>query len=147
MKVIFLKDVPKVARKYDVKDVADGFALNNLIPRKIAVAATPAAVARIEAQRAADKGARAKIEEKVAMLKNLTAAEPLVITVRANAQGHLFESVSAAQIVGAIQETHGIELRAQEIELAHPLKEVGVHTVGVKVGNVRGECTLTIVAK
>lgn len=146
MKVIFLKDVPKVARKYDVKDVADGFALNSLIPRKIAVAATPAAVARIEAQLAADKGARAKTEEQVAMLKNVTASAPILISMRANAQGHLFESVSAAQIAGAIQQAHGIDLRAQEIELAHPLKEVGVHTVGLKVGSVRGECTVSIKA-
>lgn len=147
MKVIFLKDVAKVARKYDVKDVADGFALNNLIPRKIAVAATPAAVARIEAQLAADKGARAKIEEQVAMLKNATASAPVVISVRANAQGHLFESVSAAQIATSIQKAHGVALKAQEIELTHPLKEVGVHMVALKVGSVRGECTVSIEAQ
>lgn len=147
MKVIFLKDVPKVARKYDVKDVADGFALNSLIPRKIAVAATPATIARIESEKAALKGARAKTEEQVAMLKKVTAEAPLVISVRANAQGHLFESVGAAQIASSIQQAHGVELKAQEIELAHPLKEVGVHTVGIKTGSVRGECTIVIEAK
>lgn len=147
MRVIFLKDVPRVGRKYDVKDVADGFALNSLIPRKLAVAATPAAVARIEAEKAALKGAQEKIEEQVARLKDATAKAPLLIAARANPKGGLFEGVGPTQIASAIEQTLGIALGAANIELAHPLKEVGTHVVKVKVGSAKGECTIAIEAK
>jgi large subunit ribosomal protein L9 len=147
MKVIFLKDVPRVGRKYDVKDVADGFAQNNLIPRKLAVAATPAAVARIEAEKAALRGAKEKTEEQVARLKDATAKEPLLIAARANPKGGLFEGVGPAQIASAIEKTLGIALAAEHIDLAHPLKEVGTHVVKVKVGSAKGECTVMIEAK
>lgn len=147
MKVIFLKDVPRVGRKYDIKDVADGFAQNSLIPRKLAVPATSAAVARIEAEKAALKGAKEKTEEQVARLKDATAKEPLLIAARANPKGGLFEGMGPAQIAGAIAKNLGIALEAGHIDLAHPLKEVGMHVVKVKVGSARGECTVLIEAK
>lgn len=147
MKVIFIKDVPKVARKYDIKEVADGFAQNSLFPRKLAVAATPAAVAKIESEKAALRGAQAKTEEGVAHLKRETAEKPLVISASANAQGHLFKGVGQAEVAEAIKTAYGIELRAQDIDLAHPLKQVGTHVVALKSGSARGECTITIEAK
>jgi large subunit ribosomal protein L9 len=147
MKVIFLKDVPKIARKYDIKDVADGFAQNSLLPRKLAIAATPAAVAKIEAEKAAARGVQAKTEESVATLARESAAQPIVIEASANAQGHLFKGVGQAEVAQAIKGAFGIELRKEDIDLAHPLKEVGTHTVAVKSGSARGECTITITAK
>lgn len=146
MKVIFLKDVPRVGRKYDIKDVADGFALNSLIPRKQAVPATPLAIQKITAEKSAKAGAETEKQEMLRQLGNATKESPLTITAAANAQGHLFKGVGVLEIVAALKAVHHLELLPREVLLAHPLKEVGVHIVPLKVGTATGECTISISA-
>lgn len=147
MKVIFLRDVPKIARKYDIKDVADGFAHNNLIPRKLAVIATAAAVARIEAERAASAHTAASTERRIHEIEEASALKPLVIKASANAEGRLFEGVSAGLVAASINDAYGLTLKPADVDLAHPLKVLGTAAVPVHSGSARGVCTITIEAK
>ena len=147
MKVIFLKDVPKVGRKFDIKEVSDGYAQNALIPRKLAVAATPEHVRRAEIE----KGALVTAEkEKVAGINALIGKlqeEPLRLSLPANEKGHLFKGIHASDLVAAIQVQYGIKVLERELVLPTPLKDVGTHTIDIHSGSRKGVCTVVIEAK
>ena len=99
MKIILLKDIPKIGRKYDVKDVADGYALNLLIPRELAAIASPQAMKRVE-QMKEKEGAEKKIQADL-LLKNLETIKGLTLNLKekANDKGHLFAGVTKEILV------------------------------------------------
>lgn len=134
MKVILLKDIHKVGQRYDVKEVAPGFAMNQLIPQKLAERATPAAMKALEAKRAEVEAKRAQeMEALLADAGKIESAE-VEMEAKANDKGHLFAGIDADAISKAIGEAAGITLSPKFIELKEPLKEVGTHEVIVKIG-------------
>lgn len=147
MKIILLKDVPKVGKKYDLKEISDGYALNLLIPRGLAVAATPDVVKRIELEKSRDEGER-KLHEEL-LIKNLKELDGVTITMteKANDKGHLFAGVNKLEIIPAIQKQTRLQIDSEHIVLDKPIKEVGVHTVHVKAGNTSVKFNLDIKAE
>lgn len=146
MKVILLQDVAKIGRRYAVAEVPDGFARNKLIPMKAALPATPENLARYRAQRerveASKQASAAAVAEGLAQL----AVAGVVVAAEANAQGHLFKQVSAKEIAAATAAA-GSALPETAIEIASPIKSVGVHVVTVVQGTTRGELTVTVTAR
>ena len=136
MKVILLKDVPKVGQKNDIKQVKDGFAMNLLFPRKLAQQATPEAVKALEKIKEREvltkEADKERIAEKVAGLKDV------VISAKANEKGHLFAGVGVAEI-GKVT-----GLPTENIVLAEPIKEVGDYDIEVKVGEEKAQFKLKI---
>jgi large subunit ribosomal protein L9 len=147
MKVILLKDVPKVGRKYDIKNVADGYALNMLIPRGMAQVATPAAVEKIEKVKANDMTER-RIQEEL-LVKNLEILKKTTITLteKANEKGNLFAGVTKEMLVSEIEKSTRLQLNPEFIKLDKPLKEVGVHTIIVEAMGKKAEFTVEIQAE
>lgn len=129
MKVILLKDVAKLGRRYDVKDVNSGHALNLLIPQGLAIGATSEALKRYEAIRVKAEGER-KIHEDLAA-KNLSDLDGKVLRLsgKANDKGHLFAGIHREEIAAALKKQMRLDLAPESIKLEHPLKEVGEHTV------------------
>ncbi len=146
MKVILLKNVPKVGQKYDVKNVADGYALNFLIPQKLAEVATSSAVKKIEVLKSADQTQK-KVQEDL-LLKNLESVNlaKIELTEKANDKGHLFSGIHKEQLIAALKDQAHLDLSADFIDLSKPIKEVGEHKVVVKVGDKKAEFSLTIKA-
>ena len=134
MKIILLKDVPKLGRRYDLKDVSSGHALNMLIPQGMAVSATPDALKRYEVERKKAEGER-KLHEDL-LVKNLKDLQGKVLTIsgKANEKGHLFAGLHREAIAAELQKQTELQIDPSFIELDHPLKEVGEHTVEVKGG-------------
>ncbi|MES2216541.1 MAG: 50S ribosomal protein L9 [Patescibacteria group bacterium] len=132
MKVILLKDVSKLGRKYEVKTVSDGHALNLLIPQKIAIAATPDALKRMETERMKTEGEK-KVHEEL-LVKNLKDLDGKVLTIsgKANDKGHLFAGLNKEMIVTELQKQTQLQVSAEAIVMEHPIKEVGEHTIEVK---------------
>lgn len=133
MKVILLKDVPKVGKKYDIKNVAEGYALNLLIPKGLAQIATPQAEKNIESMKSKDM-----VEKKVQgelLLKNLEVIKTLVLNIKekANDKGHLFAGITKERLVEEIIKTARLNLDVDSIKLDKPIKEVGEHEVPVEV--------------
>jgi large subunit ribosomal protein L9 len=133
MKVIFLKHVPAVARKYDVKEVADGYALNFLFPQKVAEMATEKGLARLEqlkADQQKEEGVQAEL-----LAKNLESLSRVTIefTKKANEQGHLFDSIHKEELSLELMNQARLNVPANFIELPKPLKETGEHEVRVSV--------------
>src|SRR5438067_13564638 len=98
MKVVFLKEVQGTAASGDVKEVAPGFARNYLFPRRLAVAATPAAMTHAAKTRAAAERKEAKVKADASELAERLATVYLNITARAGEEGRLFCSVTSQDV-------------------------------------------------
>jgi len=133
MKIILNQDVSKVGKKYEVKNVADGHALNFLIPRGLAVAATVGALKKLEIARtmvAVEK----KVQEDL-LLKNLKSLDGAKIEIaeKANDKGHLFAGLHKEQIIPEIKKQTGFDVLPEFLILEKPIKEIGEQTIEIKV--------------
>jgi large subunit ribosomal protein L9 len=147
MKIILLKDVAKIGRKFDVKNVADGYALNFLIPRGSAKVATPESLKKIEAIKA-ELDAERKVQEDL-LAKNLHEIDgkTATIKVKANEKGHLFAALHTAEIAHAIKESLGGDIMADFIALDHNIKQVGEHSIEIKAGGKSAKVKLSVEAE
>ena len=141
MQVIFLKDIPKVARRGDVKNVSDGHAQNFLFPRGLAEKATEQKIAQLKTQRAQSEAHAAA--ETATLVTKIKAAEgaKFEILAKADKTGHLYQKIDAEKIALLIG------LPESVIVLEHPLKEVGEHTIELKHEKVSGTATVSVVAE
>jgi large subunit ribosomal protein L9 len=132
MKVILLKDIPKLGKKYEVKNASDGHAVNMLIPRGLAIAATPENLRRFETEKSKYDSER-KVHEAL-LAENLKALEDTVITIsgKASDKGHLFAALHREAIALELEKQSRIQLDPSFIQLNHPIKEVGEHVIEVK---------------
>lgn len=144
MKVILLKDIKGVGRKFEEKEVASGYALNFLIPKKQAVPAGSASASQIKVLKESGEKHREaenkKLELEVEKLKNTE----MSITLPANEKNHLFASLNAEKISALLKEK-GIELSASHIELKQPIKETGTFSVPVFLASKKTEFTLVVI--
>ncbi len=147
MKIILLKDVPKVGRKYDTKDVSEGYAVNLLIPRGLAVAATPSALKSITTERAKVEGEK-KIHDDL-LGKTIADLDGKTITIKekVNEKGHLFAGLHKPEVLKAIKEQTNLELMDEHIELSKPIKEAGEHTIPLRGAGKTAKIKLVIEAK
>lgn len=142
MKVILLKNIPKLGSAFDVKDVKPGYARNFLIPEGLAEIATDGAIAQIEERRT--KAAAANEAALAEATAHITALDGKTITLseKANEKGHLFAGIHHNEIVAAIKDQLSIELLPEHILLEEPIKETGEHAV--EIGNDAAKATLTL---
>jgi large subunit ribosomal protein L9 len=140
MQVIFLKDIPKVAHRGDVKNVSDGHAQNYLFPRGLAEKATPAKIAALEANKAhSAENAAAQVAALVAKIKAADGVR-YEIVAKADKTGHLYQKIDAAKIATLLALPESI------IVLDHPLKEVGEHSIALTHEKVNATAIVAIVA-
>lgn len=132
MKVILLQDVPSVGKKYEIKNVSDGYARNFLIPRKLAQIATTQAIQLVETKRK-QLGQEKEIQKDI-LEKNIESlgGVRLEITEKANEKGHLFAGVNKEEIAKILKEQKHIDIPAEIIELEQPIKEIGEYKIKVK---------------
>jgi large subunit ribosomal protein L9 len=147
MQIILLKDVKGVGRKHEIKAVADGYALNSLIPNKLAEVATPGALARVALLREQEEVER-KIKEDL-LAKNLKAIHDarVEVEVAANEEGHLFAGLHGAEIAPLVKSATGIDLLPEFIQLDKPIKTTGEHKIDVKVQGKSATFTLVVKAR
>jgi len=131
MKVIFLDDVRNVGKKYDIKDVSDGYARNFLFPNKLAETASPEAIKKLESMKAAhekeDKETLAQLEA-VARKINETKIQ---FEVKTDKSGAVFGSVNKESILKALREHKLIGTERIDIDLKYPIKELGEYVVPI----------------
>ena len=134
MKVILLQDVKGKGKKGQMLEVSDGYARNFMLPKKIAIEATPDA---INTMRMNDKATQERIAKEKAealavskQLRELT----LVVTAKGGGAGRLFGSVTNQEIADALKAKAGITLDKRKIVIGDPIKSVGTYTVTCKLG-------------
>ena len=132
MEVILKQDVENLGHRGEVVKVAAGFARNYLLPRKMALEATAANKAVIEQMKSA--AARRSATEKMQAEELVTKLAPVVLsfTRKSGESGHLFGSVTSADIAAGLA-AQGFEIDRRKIQLADPIKTVGDVTVAIKL--------------
>ena len=131
MKVILLKDVEKIGRKYEVKIVKAGYARNFLIPQGLAKIADEKTLAWVEKQReVAEKKAEEELEKVGSLASKMDELE-VEIPVKLGEKEQLFEKVTAQKIAAHLKEL-GYEIKKSQIELAQEITELGEFEVKIK---------------
>lgn len=144
MKVIFLKDVRRVGRAGEIKDVADGYAANFLFPSKSAEPATADKIAQIEKQKEAMAEALRKDEEVLANKVAALNGKKVTIPVRATPKGGLFKTITTKDIAKAILGEHALQIPEEAIVLTGPVKTVGEHAVQLVAKNKKSTFAVVI---
>ena len=133
MKVILLEDVKGSGKKGQVINASDGHARNFLFPRKLAIEATAANLAALEAQQ---KKAQHKVAQEVKIAQEVAEklqAKPLSLSVKVGDKGRMFGSISNKEIAEAIQSQLGVVVDKKKIVLPEPVKAVGTYTAVAKL--------------
>lgn len=147
MKVILIKDVKDVGRAHEEIEASDGYALNFLIPKKLAIAATTVAKKEAETRRkqVTDRSAldATLLAQNIASLADAR----IVIRVKANEKGHLYDAVGESEIISAAKEQGHIDLPEGVIKLEKPFKELGTFEVPVSAGETFGKFSIVIEAE
>jgi large subunit ribosomal protein L9 len=146
MKVVFLKDVPKMGKKYEIKEVADGYAQNFLLPKKLAEVANKNTEKTVEKFKLAEAEMK-KVDEAI-LFKNLKILGETVVTVteKANEQGHLFAAIHKEELAKKLKEQSGLDFPPEYFDLDKPIKEIGEHEIMISVGEKKGKFKLEVKA-
>jgi large subunit ribosomal protein L9 len=135
MRVILLKDVKSLGKAGAVVEVAEGYANNFLIPKKLAAEASSGALATLDQQNKAKAKRQAEDLAQTQELARLLESKPLSVSARAGGNGKLFGTITNAQIAEAIQRSFDVMLDRHKIELKTPIKAIGTYPIEVKLGN------------
>ena len=145
MRVILLRDIENLGKKYDIKEVSDGYARNFLIPQGLAKPATKESLIWLETQKEIEAK---KSEEELKKIQDLASSiddQEIIIPVKIGPEGQLFEGISAQKICEKLKEA-GFEIKKSQIELENPIKELGEFPVKIKFEhNLEAEIKVIIV--
>ena len=133
MKVVFIEDVPDVAEAGEIKEVADGYGRNYLIPRKLAVLADARATQIVEAQK--KRKARIEAETEAEMRELAKQLEGLDITIKAKAgaKDRLYGSITNADIAEELNTSLSLVVDKRKIELETPIHEIGSYDIPIRL--------------
>lgn len=133
MKVILLEDVKTVGKKGDTVNVADGYARNVLIAKKLGVEATPQNINNLKLQKAhEDKVAKEQYEAAVAFGEELKTKQ-IVVAIKTGEGGKIFGSVSTKEIAQAAKAQLGYDLDKKKMQLPNPIKALGTTIVPIRL--------------
>ena len=134
MKVILQQDVRGQGKKGQLIEVAEGYARNFLLPRKLAVPATADAVNTMKLREKAKKAEDARLKAEAEAVSEKLKNSPVKVTARAGANGKLFGAVTSKEVSDALKEQHGIDLAKQKIVMDEPIKAYGSYELKAKLG-------------
>lgn len=131
MRVVFLQDVPNVAKAGEIKEVAPGYARNFLIPKKLALVAKPQALSQVETIK------RTKVKEKekeeLAALAQQIEGKEITIKAKAGAKGRLYGSITSGDIADGLSKSTALAIDKRKIELEEPIRQLGSHEVSIRL--------------
>ncbi len=145
MEVLLLKDVPALGHAGDIKKVTGGYAANYLLPRGLATLATGGVRQQVKDVKDAVARRQARERQQAQSLAERVAAVTLTFTAKAGESGRLYGSITSADIATALEQTLGQPVDKRDIVLEHPIREVGVHSVALKLlGDIRPEIKVVV---
>ena len=144
MKIIFLQDVPRVGKRHDIKEVNSGYAMNFLIPRKLAELATPKAITELEIRKKSIEIER-EVQEDL-LMKNLEEIKGKVLYIKAKTdeKGHLFSGIHKKEIVEEMKKQNHADISEEFIILEKPIKEAGEHEIPIVIKNKKSSFKLIV---
>jgi large subunit ribosomal protein L9 len=146
MKVILLQDVEGLGKAGDLKDVANGYARNYLLPRRLAAGATPELLANHQQRIAAEQRKREKQQESNQQQAERLGQVSLTFKARVGRQGRLYGSITSQDIAAGLRESEGITIDRRVIELPEPIRTLGTFKVPVKLAQkLEPEITVNVI--
>jgi len=146
MKVILLQDVAKIGRRSEVKDVPDGYAQNQLIPKRMAEPATPANLKKIKKKQAEIEVAKANSQARFAEIASKLKDKVIKVPFDVNEKGHTFKAISGVDLTEALSR-EGIEIDQKLIVIDEPIKSVGEHAISLVSGESKTSLKIEVVKK
>jgi len=147
MRVILLKDIEKLGKKFEIKEVKDGYARNFLIPRGLAKPATKEAMKWLETQKEIEEKKAEEELKKIQEIASVVDDQEIIIPVEVGDREQLFESITAQKIAEKLKEA-GFEIKKNQIELSEPIKELGEFPVKIKFEhNLEAEIRVIVTKK
>lgn len=148
MKVVFIEDVPGTARIGDIKEVKAGFARNYLLPRKLAMAASPSIIKTVELRAKREERLQEARDNEARTLAAKLDGVTYTITAKAGSTGKLFGSVGTSDIAEKVGGTLGQEFDRHNVALQEPIKELGDYEVAVRLTrNVTATVAVSVVGE
>ena len=133
MRVLLTKDVDNLGRAGDVKEVADGYGRNFLLPRKLAVAAGRGAQAEAKRMREAALKRETKDRNEAQAIADEIDNKTVVVRLKVGAEDKAFGSITNADIASALKAQHRVEIDRHKIDLKEPIRSLGEHQVSLKL--------------
>ena len=144
MKIIFLQNVEKIGKKYEIKEIKDGYARNFLIPQGLAKPVTEEILKWVEAQKEIEEKKAEEGLKKIQELASKIESIELVIPMKIGEKGQLFEAVTNQKISEKLKEM-GFNIQKNQIDLTEPIKELGEFPIKIKFEhNLEAEITVVI---
>jgi large subunit ribosomal protein L9 len=131
MKIILQEDVRNIGKKFDVKDVSDGYARNFLFPNKLAEPATPGALKKLDALKAEHDKNEADLLGRLHEIAKKINGTTIEFFVKTDKSGAVFGSVNKESILKSLREHELVTKERVDIDLKYPLKEVGEYSVPI----------------
>jgi len=145
MRVILLQDVENLGKKYEIKDVKDGYARNFLIPKDLVKLATKDVLEWVKKEKEAEKQ---KSEEELKEIQKIASSIDgleVIIPVKVGEEQQLFEKINTQKISEKLKEL-GFEIKKEQIDLAEPIKELGEFPIKIKFEhNLESEIIVIII--
>ena len=147
MKLILLGDVKALGKKGDLVDVAEGYARNFLLPRKLAIEANKGALTMLTEQKKASQKREAQLLAETHEMAKLLESKPVAVRAKAGGNGRLFGTVTNADIAEAITQTFSVSVDKHKIEVKNAIKALGSYPVEIRLGkNIVAKTTVSVVA-
>ena len=148
MRVIFLQDVPNVARAGEIKEVASGYGRNFLIPQKLALLASSPAINVVEAQRKINARNQQQTEAEVVELASKLDGREVFLKAQTGAKDRLYGSITNVDIAAELENTTGLVIDKRKIELAKPIHQLGSYEVTIRLAkDVMPKIKVTVTEK
>src|SRR5437764_12547123 len=146
MKVILLQDIEGLGKAGDLKEVANGYARNYLLPRRLAAGATPGLIANRSQRIAAEQRRLEKQAELNRQVAERLAQVTLTFKAKVGRQGRLYGSITSQDVASALREADGITIDRRAIDLSEPIRSLGTFSVSVKVAtNQEPKITVNVI--
>ena len=145
MRVILLQDIENLGKKYEVKEVNDGYARNFLIPKGLAKIATEEALKWLETQKEIEAKKAEEELKKIQEKATVIDGQEIIIPVKIGQDQQLFESITSQKISEKLKEL-GFDIKKSQIDLVEPIKELGEFPVKIKFEhNLEAEVRVIII--
>jgi len=147
MRVVFLEDVPNVAKAGEMKEVADGYGRNFLIPKKLALLVNSATISTIESQLKMKAQYQAKTGAELLELAGQLEGKEVTLNARVGTKDRLYGSITSADIAAELETSAGLVVDKRKIELAEPIHKLGSYEVVVRLAkDIVPKMKVTVVA-
>lgn len=147
MKLILISDVKSLGKKGEVVDVAEGYARNFLLPRKLAAEASKGALTMLHEQSRAHAKREAQALEETRELAKRLESKPITVRAKAGGNGKLFGTVTNGDIAEAIASDFELSLDKHKVEVKNAIKALGTYPVEIRLGkSVVAKTTVSVVS-